>query len=139
MMGMRHGGLPTIFHRSELPPISPTNYLARIATYGGSSPACLVLGLFFIDRIAYMDDRFFLTSHNVHRLLVTAILIASKYLEDRQISLRHFANVGGIAAPELIHQENDMLRRLSYRLGISVDEFNIYLRCLAEEVQRYSC
>mmetsp|Transcript_7296 Transcript_7296/g.22222 ORF Transcript_7296/g.22222 Transcript_7296/m.22222 type:complete len:191 (-) Transcript_7296:144-716(-) len=123
----------TVYHRAELPAISPAFYVRRIALYGSFSPSCLLLGLYYIDRLAHKDHRFLLNCNNVHRLLITAIMLACKYLEDTKISLNHFAVVGGVSQRELVQQEADMLRRLEFRLSISPDELNTYRRCLSEE------
>uniref|UniRef100_A0A7S0BKQ3 Cyclin-like domain-containing protein n=1 Tax=Rhodosorus marinus TaxID=101924 RepID=A0A7S0BKQ3_9RHOD len=127
------------YHSKTLPPISPADYLRRIANYGGFSPSVLLLGLYYIDRLALHDQRFLVTSFNVNRLLITAIMLACKYLEDLKFSLHHFAVIGGVSARELQELEVDMLMRLQFSLAVAPDELNAYRRRLADEFLHLDC
>uniref|UniRef100_A0A7S3E9N4 Cyclin-like domain-containing protein n=2 Tax=Rhodosorus marinus TaxID=101924 RepID=A0A7S3E9N4_9RHOD len=128
-----------VYHSKTLPPITPADYLYRIANYGGFSPSVLVLGLYYIDRLALHDQRFLVTSFNVNRLLITATMLACKYLEDLKFSLHHFAVIGGVTARELQELEVDMLMRLEFSLAVAPDELNAYRRRLADEFLPLDC
>ena len=59
------------------PAISVRSYLERIGQYADCSPGCFVLSMVYIDRLGMR-----LSPLNVHRLLITAVCVASKFLDD---------------------------------------------------------
>lgn len=70
------------FHGVRAPSISIAKYLERIYKYTKCSPACFVVGYVYIDRLAHRHPGSLVVSLNVHRLLVTCVMIASKILDD---------------------------------------------------------
>lgn len=72
----------TIFHGLRAPSISIAKYLERIFKYTGCSPSCFVVGYIFIDRLIHRQPDLLVTSLNVHRLLITSIVVATKTLDD---------------------------------------------------------
>lgn len=72
----------TIFHGLRAPSISIAKYLERIFKYTSCSPSCFVVGYIFIDRLIHRQPDLLVTSLNVHRLLVTSVMVATKMLDD---------------------------------------------------------
>lgn len=72
----------TIFHGLRAPSISIAKYLERIFKYTNCSPSCFVVGYVYIDRLIHRQPELPITSLNVHRLLVTAVMVATKILDD---------------------------------------------------------
>lgn len=72
----------TIFHGLRAPSISIAKYLERIFKYTSCSPSCFVVGYVFIDRLIHRQPDLLVTSLNVHRLLVTSVMVATKMLDD---------------------------------------------------------
>lgn len=72
----------TIFHGLRAPSISIAKYLERIFKYTSCSPSCFVVGYVFLDRLIHRQPDLLVTSLNVHRLLVTSIMVATKMLDD---------------------------------------------------------
>lgn len=70
------------FHGVRAPGISIPKYLERIYKYTGCSPACFVVGYVYIDRLIHRHPDSLVISLNVHRLLVTSVMVASKMLDD---------------------------------------------------------
>lgn len=70
------------FHGVRAPSISIPKYLERIYKYTNCSPSCFVLGYVYIDRLAHKHPQSLVVSLNVHRLLVTSVMVASKMLDD---------------------------------------------------------
>lgn len=73
------------FHASSVPPISVRDYIQRIHHYSECSPSALVLAMVYLDRLQVRPD-FYVCSLNVHRLLMTACMLAAKFIDD------HFYN-----------------------------------------------
>jgi hypothetical protein len=68
------------FRGATKPDISVAAYMARIAEYANDcSPSCFVAAYIYLDghgALAVVD------SYSVHRLLITAVLAAHKFLDD---------------------------------------------------------
>jgi len=71
-----------VFHGVRAPSISIGKYLERLYKYVNCSPSCFVVGYVYIDRLLHKHPEMLICSLNVHRLLVTSLLIASKMLDD---------------------------------------------------------
>ena len=70
------------FHGVRAPSISIGKYLERLYKYSSCSPSCFVVGYVYIDRLLHKHPDSLVVSLNVHRLLVTTIMVASKMLDD---------------------------------------------------------
>lgn len=71
----------TIFHGLRAPTISIQQYIDRIFKYGACSPSCFVIAHIYMDRFLQKTDGH-LTSLNVHRLLITSVMVAAKFIDD---------------------------------------------------------
>ena len=58
-------------------------YVKRILKYSGANPCCALAALFFMDRLQQQCSCLPLSSKTVQRLLLVAMMIATKYLEDK--------------------------------------------------------
>ena len=72
----------TIFHGLRPPSISVGKYLERICKYINCSPSCFVAAYIYIDRLIQRHPTLIISSLNVHRLLITSIMVAAKFLDD---------------------------------------------------------
>ena len=71
------------FRATTKPDISVRAYLARIARFAGCSPACFVAAYIYLDRLLRRRRRALtVDSYSVHRLLITAVLAAVKFMDD---------------------------------------------------------
>jgi len=67
----------TPFH-SSAQPVSVKSYLEdRILKYAGISEETIILALIYIDQVVLYNKNFFISSLNVHRLLITSTSLAS--------------------------------------------------------------
>lgn len=71
----------TIFHGLRAPSLSIRQYIDRIFKYSGCSPSCFVVANIYVDRFL-QNTEVQLTSLNVHRLLITSVLLAAKFMDD---------------------------------------------------------
>lgn len=72
----------TIFHGSKAPNMSVTQYMERILKYSNCSPSCFVIAQIYMERF-FQKKGGYLTSFNAHRLLITSIMVAVKFLDDK--------------------------------------------------------
>jgi len=113
------------FSASSPPDVSIADYLARIVKYTPCSAECYILALIFIDRVA-QNHRVHVNSYNIHRLLLTAILISAKLLDDTTYNNKYYSHVGGISVKELNFLECKMLALMNYDLNVSTYLFELY-------------
>ncbi|KAJ7950885.1 Cyclin [Quillaja saponaria] len=71
---------------------------------------------------------------NVHRLLITTIMVASKYVEDMNYRNSYFARVGGLTTKELNNLELEFLFLMGFKLHVNVSVFQSYCCHLEREV-----
>ncbi|KAF8943200.1 hypothetical protein BGZ47_005699 [Haplosporangium gracile] len=65
---------------------------------------------------------FRINSFNIHRLLITSLMIAAKFTSDLFYSNARYAKVGGLALPELNQLELEFLFTSKFELNVKVDE-----------------
>lgn len=115
----------TIFHGSRAPTLSIRQYIDRIFKYSGCSPSCFVIAHIYVDRFLKRLE-LHLTSLNVHRLLITAVMLAAKFIDDGFFNNAYYAKVGGVSTVEMNRLEMKFLFSLDFRLQVSVETFNRY-------------
>ncbi|GJP48474.1 hypothetical protein CLOM_g7751 [Closterium sp. NIES-68] len=75
-----------------------------------------------------------ITSLNVHRLLVTSVMVAAKFLGSAYFNNACFATVGGIGTSEINKLELDFLFRINFTLNVTAEEFKQYKMHIEEEL-----
>ncbi|XP_072957073.1 cyclin-U2-1 [Typha angustifolia] len=112
------------------------SFLERIFRYAQVSPPVYVVAYVYIDRLCRYSDAAGLrvTSTNVHRLLATSIMVASKFLEDMNYRNSYYAKVGGLSTSEMNSLEVNFLFLIGFKLNVSVCVFESYCSHLEREV-----
>ncbi|CAN8061847.1 unnamed protein product [Agarophyton chilense] len=113
----------TVFHALEPPSITVSEYVSRVSKYAFCSEACLVAAYHYITRAVTRDPKLALSSLSVHRMFITAIVLASKYYDDLSYNLVYYSKVGGLPSTELSNLEMQMLHILDFRLDIPAASF----------------
>eukprot|EP01071_Lankesteria_metandrocarpae_P004618 Lankesteria_metandrocarpae@DN3625_c0_g1_i3.p1 len=124
----RKGQQITRFHAVKPPYISISHYLERIRRYFGCSNECFVLSLVYIDRIVKIHEQFSVSILNIHRLLVTSVMLAAKFFDDIYYSNAFYARVGGVRTREINILEAHFLSLLDFHLFVSAEEYEQYRR-----------
>lgn len=70
------------FHGLTRPTISIQSYLERIFKYANCSPSCYVVAYVYLERFTQQQPALSINSFNVHRLLITSVMIAAKFMDD---------------------------------------------------------
>ncbi|XP_014500042.1 cyclin-U1-1 [Vigna radiata var. radiata] len=131
---VRLGNSLNTFHGVRAPSISIPKYLERIYKYTNCSPSCFVVGYVYIDRLTHRHPDSLVTSLNVHRLLVTSVMVASKMLDDEHYNNGVYARVGGVSNAELNKLELELLFLLDFRVVVSSGVFESYCFHLEKEM-----
>lgn len=121
----------TIFHALKAPSISLREYIVRLLRYTCCSQPCFISALMCLDRAAEMDPSLRLDSLNVHRLLITSVMIAAKFWDDTYFVSSYYARVGGVPTAELNALELEFLLRMNFRVSFAADDVAAFERRLA--------
>jgi len=108
-------------------------FLERFSRYAHVSAQVYVVAYAYLDRLRRGDAGVRVVRANAQRLLTAAIVVASKFVEDRNYSNSHFAAVGGLTAAELSALELDLLFLMEFRLNVCPSVFQSYCRHLERE------
>mmetsp|Transcript_36193 Transcript_36193/g.41992 ORF Transcript_36193/g.41992 Transcript_36193/m.41992 type:complete len:426 (-) Transcript_36193:378-1655(-) len=117
----------TKFHALKAPGISVLAYLERIHKYASCSTECFVLALIYIDRLIQKNN-FLLTELNVHRVVITAVLLAAKFFDDAYYNNAYYAKVGGVMVQEMNSLEVEFLFRINFNLHAIPEVYSKYQR-----------
>eukprot|EP00187_Rhodella_violacea_P000630 CAMPEP_0174894036 /NCGR_PEP_ID=MMETSP0167-20121228/8736_1 /TAXON_ID=38298 /ORGANISM="Rhodella maculata, Strain CCMP736" /LENGTH=207 /DNA_ID=CAMNT_0016133005 /DNA_START=135 /DNA_END=758 /DNA_ORIENTATION=- len=116
-------------------------YLKRFADHTAISRTAFVVALIYVERLAEagVEGReeagvegsglgfLALNRFNAHRVVMSALFLAHKFLDDETHSARRWAMVGGAKSPtEVCGLEQQMLREMGFRLNVSAEEFEEY-------------
>uniref|UniRef100_A0A7S0BL77 Cyclin n=1 Tax=Rhodosorus marinus TaxID=101924 RepID=A0A7S0BL77_9RHOD len=116
-----------IFYSSHKQSFSLAFYIRRLIDYCGCSNSAFVLMLVYMDRVLSLQPLISLSEYNIHRLTMTALVLATKYLEDEVRTNSYYARVGGISTmKEMNKLEGAMLSILNFDLYVDPEEFDIY-------------
>lgn len=118
------------FEAFRAPGISIREYLMRIHKYAACSPECFVLALVYIDRLHQMQG-IVLTELNVHRVLITSIVLAAKFFDDHYFNNTYYAKVGGVPCVEMNELEIEFLLLINFSLHVATDTYMHYYNELA--------
>lgn len=67
-----------------------------------------------------------LTELNVHRVVITAILLAAKFFDDAYYNNAYYSKVGGVLVSEMNGLEVDFLFRINFSLHVTPELFEKY-------------
>ncbi|KAI3511305.1 hypothetical protein L1887_18454 [Cichorium endivia] len=122
------------FHGLTRPTISIQSYLERIFKYANCSPSCYVVAYVYLDRFTQQQPALSINSFNVHRLLITSVMIAAKFMDDMYYNNAYYAKVGGISTTEMNFLEVDFLFGLGFQLNVNPTTFHTYCSYLQKEM-----
>jgi len=116
----------TRFHALQPPNIAVKSYLNRIAKYSNCSEECFVLALIYIDRLIKQNGNFLVNSLNVHRLMITSIMLAAKFFDDQYFNNAYFGKVGGVSRKEINLLEIEFVFMINFNLYVETDLYDTY-------------
>ncbi len=127
------------FNAHRPPLISIYDYLVRIKKFSNCSGSCYILALIYIDRVLQKNPELLLTRLNIHRLIITSLILSVKFLDDLYYSNEYYSRIGGIASSELNRLELAMLSLLKFDLSIAPETYYHYIDSLRSEFLQLVC
>eukprot|EP01062_Namystynia_karyoxenos_P018407 TRINITY_DN16861_c0_g1_i1.p1 TRINITY_DN16861_c0_g1~~TRINITY_DN16861_c0_g1_i1.p1 ORF type:complete len:234 (+),score=64.56 TRINITY_DN16861_c0_g1_i1:101-802(+) len=120
----------TVFDSASCPRISVRNYLIRVIQWGGfTSEEGLLMAAIYVRRMRECSG-LGLTSMNVHRILLAALVIMAKHCSDSHFCNSWYARVGGIALPDLNRLETTFLQCMDWECWVDISEFTEFRESL---------
>lgn len=118
----------SVFFSVTKPEIETKVYVRRLVRYAQCSRAAFVIGMVYLRRLEASNSKLAITPYNMHRLLITSLMVAAKNLDDRCYSNAHYARVGGIATVKEVNRlELQMIASLRYNIYVSREEYNYFV------------
>ncbi|CAG8621919.1 11135_t:CDS:2 [Ambispora gerdemannii] len=110
----------TRFHARSVPSIDIYSYLARILKYCPTTNECFLSLLVYFDRmsknaLATTGKPFSIDSFNIHRLIISGIMVSSKFFSDVFFTNSRYAKL-----------ELEFLVLNEFRLAINIEELQRY-------------
>lgn len=119
LLRAQHDAIARKFFSKRPPPISINDYLLRMHRYCPMSTAVYLAAATYIYKLAVEDKSVPVTVRTVHRLLLGALRIAMKALEDLSYPHQRFAGVGGVSEKELAKLEVSVCYLMNFDLRVS--------------------
>jgi hypothetical protein len=120
-----------IFFSKKPPKITIIGYLERIVRYSKTDESTLIIMLIYIDRLCDFNN-IILNKYNIHRIIISSVLLAIKYNEDDYFSNMYYAKVGGTSLKEINFLEIEFMKFINYSLFVNENLFNTYRSYLNE-------
>ncbi|KAI0269415.1 cyclin-domain-containing protein, partial [Gloeopeniophorella convolvens] len=119
------------FQARNIPQITIESYLYRILKYCPTTNEVFISLLVYFDRMAHISkeatgSHLFIDKHNIHRLIIAGVTVASKFFSDVFYTNSRYAKVGGLPQHELNQLELQFLVLNDFRLTISTEEMQRY-------------
>jgi hypothetical protein len=88
----------TLFHARSIPSIDIYSYLSRILKYCPCANECFLSLLVYFDRmsknaLALTGQPFTIDSYNIHRLIISGVMVSSKFFSDIFYTNTRYAKV----------------------------------------------
>lgn len=116
----------SIFSSSRIPNVSIEDFIIRFSRYAKFERATLFSIVIYIDRLCH-EDNFILSFNNIHRVLISLIVLAVKFNEDNQFKQPYYAKIGGVSTLELNLLEYSMYIELKFNMFIKQNEYDKYI------------
>ncbi|KAF8454654.1 cyclin-domain-containing protein [Kalaharituber pfeilii] len=115
---IQYGAITRKFWSKSVPEIPIEEYIFRIHRFCPMSTAVYIAASVYLHRLAVIDRVLPITRYNVHRLVLAALRVASKSLEDLSHSHKRFAKVGGLSENELSRLEVSFCFLVNFELNV---------------------
>ena len=117
-------------YSNKIPKIKIEDYITRFFTYSKIAISTLILGYIYIKRFINKEN-YIISFRNIFRLIMSCIILAIKFNENKVYKNTFYAKVGGFDVDDLNNLEYNVFSRLDFNLRVLDEEFyeiilNIY-------------
>jgi len=121
-----NSSIETAFDTTPIPVLSPCKYAYFLFTAFHYSSSTALYTLIYMQRIAHVHTHVQITPYTIHRLILSAFFVASKYVEDHCESRQNVAYVSGVQVEDLKVLEFSFLQMTSFQLYVPQEVFDEY-------------
>ena len=104
-------------YSKNIPVLSLNKYLIRIMKYTECENNTLIVGYLYVMKLIQKEN-FVLGINNVYRLLLGAVVLAEKFMEDIKYDNSYYCNIGGISNKELNLIEYSLFTRIDFGINL---------------------
>jgi hypothetical protein len=122
------------FDGVEAPEMCLVDFAKVIFKYSKCSPESCILCLAYIHRFLVESPDFTLSVLNVHRLLLTSMVVAAKFLDDIHLHNSCYAKIGGVSMQELGILEVRFLKVIQWKLFLDGEDYERFKSVVEEQV-----
>mmetsp|Transcript_25021 Transcript_25021/g.98861 ORF Transcript_25021/g.98861 Transcript_25021/m.98861 type:complete len:199 (-) Transcript_25021:124-720(-) len=122
------------FTSDSEPSFGLKSFISFLVKRAGCPFSVLVVALIYLDRLKQDNPSTTLSMFTIHRLFLTALLLACKFLDDRGHGNLFFAQMVNCSIEEMNQLEMAMLAKLRFKLFVSDKTFATYASCLVSDL-----
>ena len=109
-------------YSNKIPKIKIEEYITRFFTFSKIEISTLILAYIYIKR--FIDkENYIISFRNIFRLIMSCILLAIKFNENKVYTNSFYAKVGGFDVDDLNNLEYNIFSRLDFNLRVLDKEF----------------
>ena len=109
-------------YSNKIPKIKIEEYITRFFTFSKIEISTLILAYIYIKR--FIDkEKYIISFRNIFRLIMSCIILAIKFNENKVYKNSFYAKVGGFDVDDLNNLEYNIFSRLDFNLRVLDNEF----------------
>lgn len=112
------------FQCKSIPSTGIIEYLCRLVSKTHASEEAMMVAMSFVSRLSRLIPRFPITILTIHRVMLVAIMVASKFYDDLYSKLSVYADWGGVEISDLCALEIDFLYLLNFDLALTGHQYS---------------
>ena len=110
-------------YSKNIPVLSLNKFLVRIMKYTECENNTLIVAYLYIMKLIEKEN-FVLGINNAYRLLLGAVVLAKKVLEDIRFNNAYYCDIGGISVNELNMIEYSLFTRINFDVNLKMEDVN---------------
>ena len=110
-------------YSKNIPVLSLNKFLVRIMKYTECENNTLIVAYLYIMKLIEKES-FVLGINNAYRLLLGAVVLAKKVLEDIRFNNAYYCDIGGISVNELNMIEYSLFTRINFDVNLKMEDVN---------------
>ena len=114
---------PFVGFRFNKEVLTLNKYLIRIMKYTECENNTLIIAYLYIIKLIKKEN-FILGINNIYRLLLGAVVLSKKVLEDIKLYNSYYCDIGGISNDELNKIEYNIFTRIDFDVNLKMEDVN---------------
>ncbi|KAL8719204.1 MAG: hypothetical protein Q9225_003758 [Loekoesia sp. 1 TL-2023] len=136
-LDIQHDAIARRFYSKKPPPIALEEYLLRLHKWCPMSTGVYLATGLYVYRLAVTQRSLPVTSRNAHRLLLAALRVAGKAIDDRSYPHTRFARVGGVNESELARLEIAFCFIMDFELRVTREMLEEHAKIARDQGRMY--